>query len=176
MHTGGKGQKKILTSLEKNFMYTWRTKIIYMRSRSPPSTPTPLTFLMVHPLVINIMYTWRTQKIYVQSRNPPSTPSTPTPLTFLMVHPLVIVEITQQMAWTKQIKRRHSPLQKLYGEWVQAFGETVCGIVWVDKDCLRLVMVLKATINQSWLTLIHPNDPTNRFAKGLYPFLLQFLG
>ena len=98
MHTGGKGKKKILTSLEKNFMYTWRTKIIYMQSRSPPSTPTPLTFLMVHPLVINIMYTWRTQKIYVQSRSPPSTPSTPTPLTFLMVHPLVIVEITQQMA------------------------------------------------------------------------------
>ena len=98
MHTGGKGQKKILTSLEKNFMYTRRTKIVYMQSRSPPSTPTPLTFLMVYPLVINIMYTWRTQKIYVQSRSPPSTPSTPTPLTFLMVHPLVIVEITQQMA------------------------------------------------------------------------------
>ena len=77
-----KAKKKILTSLEKNFMYTWRTKIIYMQSRSPPSTPTPLTFLMVHPLVINIMYTWRTQKIYVQSRSPLSTPSTPTPSHF----------------------------------------------------------------------------------------------
>ena len=109
-------------------------------------------------------------------QKPSQHPQHPHPLTFLMVHPLVIVEIIQQMAWTKQIKRRHSPLQKLYGEWVQAFGETVCGIVWVDKDCLRLVMVLKATINQSWLTLIHPNDPTNRFAKGLYPFPLQFLG
>ena len=69
----------------------------------------------------------------------------PHPLTFLMVHPLVIVEITLQMAWTKQIKR------------------------------LRLVMVIKATINQSWLTLVHPNDPTNRFAESLYPFSLQLL-
>ena len=69
--------------------------------QKPSKRPHPLTFLMVHPLVINIMYTWRTQKIYVQSRSPPSTPSTPstpTPLTFLMVPPLVIVEITQQMA------------------------------------------------------------------------------
>ena len=99
MHTGGKGQKKNTYKLRKELhVETWRTKIIYMQSRSPPSTPTPLTFLMVHPLVINIMYTWRTQKIYVQSRSPPSTPSTPTPLTFLTVHPLVIVEITQQMA------------------------------------------------------------------------------
>ena len=141
--------------------------------QKPSKHPHPPHFSNGHPLVINIMYTWRTQKIYVQSRSPPSTP---TPLTFLMVHPLVIVEITQQMAWTKQIKRRHSPLQKLCGEWVQAFGETVCGIVWLDKDWLRLVMVLKATINQSWLMLIHPNDPTNRFAKGLYPLPLQFLG
>ena len=38
-----------------NIMYTWRTQKIYVQSRSPPSTPstpTPLTFLMVHPLVI----------------------------------------------------------------------------------------------------------------------------
>lgn len=118
------------------------------------------------------MYTWRTKIIYMQSISPPSSP---TPLTFLMVHPLVIVEKNVQMAWTKQIKCHHCPLQKLYGEWVQTFGETVCGIVWVDKGWLRLVMVLKATINQSWLTLIHANDPTNRFAESLYPFPLQFL-
>ena len=42
-------------SLSHNIMYTWRTQKIYVQSRSPPSTPstpTPLTFLTVHPLVI----------------------------------------------------------------------------------------------------------------------------
>ena len=94
----------------------------------------------------------------------------PHPLTFLMVHPLVIVEKNVQMAWTKQIKRHHCPLQKVYGEWVQALVQRFLG-----KDWWRLVMVIKAMINQSWLTLVHPNDPTNRFAESLYPFPSQFL-
>lgn len=31
------------------------------------------------------------------------------------------------------LPRAISPLQKLLGEWVQAFGATVLGIVWEDK-------------------------------------------
>ena len=27
----------------------------------------------------------------------------------------------------------YSPLQKLWGEWVQALGAVISGIVWVDK-------------------------------------------
>ena len=92
-----------------------------------------------------------------------------------MVHPLVIVEKKRTIGLNQSDNGSPFPLQKLYGEWVQAFGETVCGIVWVDKDLLQLVMVLKATINQSSLTLVHANDPTNRFAGSFYPFSLQFL-
>ena len=36
-------------------------------------------------------------------------------------------------------------------------------------------MVFKATINQSQVTLGHPNNPTNRCAESLYPFFLQFM-
>ena len=97
MHTGGKGQKKILTSLEKNFMYTWRTKIVYTQSRSPPSTPTPLTFLMMHPLVKHHVHMANPKNLRAKQK-PSQRPQHSHPLTFLMVHPLVIVEITQQMA------------------------------------------------------------------------------
>ena len=126
----------------------------------------------------NIMYTWRIKIIYMQGGSPPSIPAPtppPPPLTFLMVHPLVIVEKKRTIGLNQSDNGSPFPLQKLYGEWVQAFGETVCGIVWVDKDLLQLVMVLKATINQSSLTLVHANDPTNRFAGSFYPFSLQFL-
>ena len=34
-------------------------------------------------------------------------------------------------------------------------------------------MVFKATINQSKVALVHPNDPTNRFTKNVYPFPLR---
>ena len=36
-------------------------------------------------------------------------------------------------------------------------------------------MVFKAAINQSQVTLVHPNDPRNRCAENLCPFPLQFL-
>ena len=35
-------------------------------------------------------------------------------------------------------------------------------------------MVRKVTINQSWVTLVHTNDPWNRCAERLYPFPLYF--
>ena len=61
-------------------------------------------------------------------------------------------------------------LQKLQGEWVQALGTVISGIVWVDKRCYDWSMVFKATINQSQVTLVNPNDPRDRCAEILYPF------
>ena len=34
-------------------------------------------------------------------------------------------------------------------------------------------MVFKATINQSYVALVHPNDPTNRFTENVHPFHLS---
>ena len=65
------------------------------------------------------------------------------------------------------------PVQKLLeGEWVQALGTVTSGIVQVDKTSVSYdwSMVFKATINQSQVTLAHPNDPRNRSAQSLYPF------
>ena len=36
-------------------------------------------------------------------------------------------------------ERQYSPLQKLLGDWIQAFGGTISGIIWVDKHYLWLV-------------------------------------
>ena len=36
-------------------------------------------------------------------------------------------------------------------------------------------MAFKGTINQSYLKLVNPNEPSNRCAESLYPFYLQFL-
>ena len=36
-------------------------------------------------------------------------------------------------------------------------------------------MVFKETMNQSQVTLVHPNDPKTRYAESLYQFPLQFL-
>ena len=45
-----------------------------------------------------------------------------------------------------------------------AFGWTSVNYVWP--------MVFKATINQSEVILVHPNDPENRCAESLSSFLL----
>ena len=58
-----------------------------------------------------------------------------------------------------------------YKLWVQslgAFGWTSVGYDWS--------IVFKATINQSYVTLVHQNDPRTRCAESfLYPFAFQFL-
>ena len=42
-------------------------------------------------------------------------------------------------AYAANESTRNSSLQKLQGEWVQALGATIFGIVWVDKPWLWLV-------------------------------------
>ena len=37
-------EKKYKLRKKKHIMYIWRTKIIYMQGRSPPSTPAPSLF------------------------------------------------------------------------------------------------------------------------------------
>ena len=48
----------------------------------------------------------------------------------------------------------------------------ISGHVWMVKHLFSdWSMVSKATINQPEVTLVRPNDPTNRCAESLYPFL-----
>ena len=47
----------------------------------------------------------------------------------------------------------NSPLNKLWGEWVQALSTMISGIIWVDKHFLRLVKAWFHTYNYAvfWL-------------------------
>ena len=54
------------------------------------------------------------------------------------------------------------------GKWVQAFVTTISGIVWVDiSNTYDWSMVLKATINQSQETVVHPNDLRSHCSESL---------
>ena len=58
------------------------------------------------------------------------------------------------------------------GILVEWKASVISGHVWMVKHLFSdWSMVSKATINQSEVTLVHPNDPTNRCAESLYPFL-----
>ena len=70
---------------------------------------------------------------------------------FLCAH--ILIERERRLAGYEAGSQQwchYSPLQKLEGEWVQVFGETVSGIVWVDR-CYFLIWLMVAldTINQS---------------------------
>ena len=64
-------------------------------------------------------------------------------------------------------------------KWVQAvatfISSIVSGIGWTSVS-YDWSMAFKATINQSLVTLAHPNDPTNHCAESLYlfPLFLEF--
>ena len=55
----------------------------------------------------------------------------------------------------------------LVQRFLGSFGWTNVSYDWL--------MVFKATINQSYETLVHPTDPRNHCAESLYSFPLQFL-
>ena len=68
-------------------------------------------------------------------------------------------------------KREIIPFQKLTGEWVQAFGATIFGIVWMDQRYLWLVngcLGYHRPIKK--LTIVHPKDPRNCWTESLCPF------
>ena len=71
-----------------------------------------------------------------------------------------------------------SPFEKLLGEWVQALGATISGIIWVGKRYFWLVNSCLED-HQPIITnarLVHPNDPRSHCAQSLHPFSLgQFL-
>ena len=54
---------------------------------------------------------------------------------------------------------------EILGKWVQVLGrQAVRSYDWS--------MVFKGTINQSYLKLVNPNEPSNHCAESLYPFYL----
>ena len=66
-----------------------------------------------------------------------------------------------------------SLLQKLGP--VQPFIAAISGIVWVDiSNSYDWSMVLKATINQSRVMLVHPNDLRSHYTEKLVNFPYSF--
>ena len=58
---------------------------------------------------------------------------------------------------------------EILGKWVQVLGrQAVRSYDWS--------MVFKGTINQSYLKLANPNEPSNHCVESLYPFYLKFSG
>lgn len=84
--------------------------------------------------------------------------------------------VSEKIGYSRK-RPRSSPSSKTLGrkgtssDWLQRFLRVVS----VDKRWVWLVnkKASKATINQSWETLVHRNDPGNRYAESLYPFPLQ---
>ena len=65
----------------------------------------------------------------------------------------------------------NTPFQKkLTGERVQALGEVINGSFEWTSVSYDWSMVFNAAVNQSEVTLLHPQDPRNRCAHSLYPF------
>ena len=69
---------------------------------------------------------------------------------------------------TSETLRRMSTCFGFSDIWDRAFEWTS------DSYGYEWLLVFKAAITQSKVTLVHRNDPRNRCAESLYPFLLQF--
>ena len=70
-------------------------------------------------------------------------------------------------------KSTYSSLQNSRGNGYKLWVQWFLGLVkWTTLRYWS--MVRKVTINQSWVTLVHTNDPWNRCAERLYPFPLYF--